>query len=135
MPRAPAAPVEFLDPNTWAANAPARAAFFGLQMLAPNIASLLTGQPAPALPNFPAMPGKVPSTDDPRIVGAIGEAANIGLNLLPLPAMGLSLGPGRGHSRTLAKSCAGGAASAAFTGKQKHLFVQSAGQSAASFQF
>jgi hypothetical protein len=65
-----------LDPNSWAANAPAQAAFSGLQMLAPNMASLLTGQPAPALPNFPAMPGKVPSTDDPRIVGAIGEAAN-----------------------------------------------------------
>jgi hypothetical protein len=95
MPRTSSAAGEFLDPSTWAANAPAQAASFGLQMVAPNLASLLTGQPAPALPNIPAMPGKVASTDDPRIAGAIGEAANIGVHLLPFPAMGFSLGTGR----------------------------------------
>src|SRR6266849_1643214 len=90
------APGEFLNPNSWASNAPGQAAWFGLQMLAPNIASLLTGQPPPALPNVPEMPGKVPSTDDPRIAGAVGEAANIGLNFLPLPGAGLAVDAGRG---------------------------------------
>jgi hypothetical protein len=94
MPRASSAPGEFLDPNTWAASAPAQVALFGLQMLAPNIASLMAGQPAPALPNFPETLGKLPSTEDPRIAGAIGEATNIGLSFLPLPGAGLAASRG-----------------------------------------
>jgi hypothetical protein len=89
------APGEFLSPNSWAANAPGDAAWFGLQTLAPNLASLLTGQSRPALPNLPETPGKVPSTNDPRIAGAVGEMANLGLNFLPLPAIGLAAGAGR----------------------------------------
>src|ERR1700737_595632 len=65
-------------------------------MLAPNIASLVTGQPPPALPNLPEMPGKAPATEDPRIAGAVGEAANLGLNFLPLPGAGLAVDAGRG---------------------------------------
>jgi hypothetical protein len=63
--------------------------------LAPNLTGLLTGQPAPPLPNLPSMPGKVPLTDDPRVAGAIGEAANIGIGLFPLPGVGPALGAGR----------------------------------------
>ena len=90
MPRVSSAPGAFLDPNKWAANAPAEAALFGLRMLAPNTASLLLGEPAPPSPNFPQMPGKIPSTSDPRIAGALGEVANLGVSLLPFPAAGLS---------------------------------------------
>jgi hypothetical protein len=63
-----------------------------LQMLAPNIASLLTGQPPPALPNIPKMPGKVPSTDDSRISGAMGEATQVGINFLPLGGQARAIG-------------------------------------------
>jgi hypothetical protein len=96
MPRVPSAPGAFLDPNTWAANAPAEAALFGLRMLAPNAVSLLAREPVPPLPNFPPTPGKVQSTADPRIDRAIGEAANIGMGLLPFPAASVSAGTGRG---------------------------------------
>lgn len=91
-------PGEFLNPNSWAANEPAQAIWFGANMLASNITSLLTGQPRPALPNVPEMTptGKIPSTDDPRIAGAMGEAVNIGLNFLPLPGAGLTVDAGRG---------------------------------------
>jgi hypothetical protein len=69
----------------------------GLRMLAPNAASLLTGEPAAPLPNFPQMPGKIPSTSDPRIAGAMGEFANIGINVLPIVAgAGAVAGVGRG---------------------------------------
>jgi hypothetical protein len=92
------APGEFLNPNSWAANVPGQALWWGANMLAPNITSLLTGQPRPALPDVPEMTptGKIPSTDDPRIAGAIGEALNIGLNFLPLPGVGLAIDAGRG---------------------------------------
>jgi hypothetical protein len=96
MPRVSSAPGAFLDPNTWAANATAEAALFGLRMLAPNAASLLASEPAQPMANFPATPGKIPSTSDPRIGGAIGAAANIGMSLLPFPVAGLSVGTGRG---------------------------------------
>jgi len=65
-------------------------------MLAPNTASLLSGEPSPPLPNFPATPRKIPSTSDPRIGGAIGEVTNVGMSLFPFPAAGLSAGTGRG---------------------------------------
>ena len=61
-------PGYFLNPNWWAMTVPTRgneiagAVWSGLQMLAPNTASLLSGEPAPPLPNLPATPGKVPST-------------------------------------------------------------------------
>ena len=105
MPRASPVPGEFLNPNSWAANAPGQAAWFGFQTLAPNIASLLTGQSPPALPNFPETPGKVPSTNDPRIGGAIVE----GLNFLPVPGMGLASGTGRGILGLLRREAASGA--------------------------
>jgi len=87
-------PGYFLNPNWWAMTMPgnesARAVWSGLQMLAPNTASLLSGEPAPPLPDLPATPGKVPSTDDPRIAGAMGEAANLGINFLPMPVAGIA---------------------------------------------
>ena len=94
-------PGYFLNPNWWAMTVPtrgneiARAVWSGLRMLAPNTASLLSGEPAPPLPNLPATPGKVPSTDDPRIAGAVGEAANSGINFLPMPGAGIA-SAGRG---------------------------------------
>lgn len=52
--------------------------------LLPNIVSLAKGEPAPPMANMPAEPGKVSSTDDPRIAGAVGEGANAAMNLAPL---------------------------------------------------
>jgi hypothetical protein len=47
---------------------------------------LIAGAPAPPLANVPEMTptGKTPSTDDPRIASAMGEAAQVGINFLPL---------------------------------------------------
>jgi len=92
------APGEFLIPNSWAANMPSQALWWGANMLAPNITSLLTGQPPPPLPNVPEMTptGKIPSTDDPRIAGAMSEALNTGLTFLPLPGGGLAVDAVRG---------------------------------------
>jgi hypothetical protein len=116
MPQAAPAPGEFLDPNSWARTAPGLAAWFGLRMLAPNIASLLTGQQPPALPSFPETPGKAPSTEDPRIAGAVGEAANIGLNFLPLPGAGLAVDAGRGMLGLIRRTMPEGAGSAVDAG-------------------
>jgi hypothetical protein len=55
----------------------------GANYVAPNALSLLTGDAAPPLPNVPEMPGKVPSTQDPRLFGAVAEAANVGQNFIP----------------------------------------------------
>jgi hypothetical protein len=96
------------NPNSSAVSAPAQAGF-GLQTLAPNIASLLTGQLPLALPNFPETPGKVPSTNDPRIGGAIVEA----LNFLPVPGMALASGTGRGILGLLRRAAASEAESLA----------------------
>lgn len=74
---------ELLDLGWWGANA-----------LAPNIASLAAGEAPPPIPNLPPTPGKVPSTDDPRIAGAMGEAANIGMALMPMPGAAAA-GPSR----------------------------------------
>lgn len=52
--------------------------------LMPNIVSLIRGEPSPPLANMPTDPGKVPSTDDPRIAGAVGEGANAAMNIAPL---------------------------------------------------
>jgi hypothetical protein len=89
------APGEFLNPNSWATNAPGDALWFGIQSLMPNLAGLMSGRPAPPMENFPATPAKIPSTNDPRIAGAVGEAANLGLNFLPVPGVGLAVGAGR----------------------------------------
>lgn len=56
--------------------------------LAPNITSLLRGEDAPPPAEMPSAPGKVPSTRDPREVGAIGEAVEGGLGALSLAAPG-----------------------------------------------
>jgi hypothetical protein len=69
--------------------------WWGVNAVAPNIASLAAGGAPPALPNLPATPGKVPTTDDPRIAGAMGEAANIGMALMPMPGAGVAAGAGR----------------------------------------
>lgn len=63
--------------------------------LLPNIMSLATGEKAPPLANMPSEPGKVPSTADPRVTGAMAEGANAITNLAPLAmpvggAMGLA---------------------------------------------
>jgi len=75
---------ELLDLGWWSVNA-----------VAPNIASLAAGEAPPALPNLPVTPGKVPTTDDPRIAGAMGEAANIGMALMPMPGAGTAAGVSR----------------------------------------
>jgi hypothetical protein len=116
MPQATPAPGELLNPNSWARTAPGQAAWFGLRMLAPNIASLLTGQPPPALPNLPEVPGKAPSTDDPRIAGAVGEAANLGMNFLPLPGAGLAVDAGRGILGLMRRAASEGAGTAVDAG-------------------
>lgn len=55
--------------------------------VAPNITSMATGEAAPPLQELPAAPGKVPSTNDPRVAGAMPEALNLGL--MALGPMGL----------------------------------------------
>src|SRR5438105_3102705 len=67
------------DPNAWLK----QLAGLGFHALAPHLASLAAGEPPPPLQNLPDTPRKVPPTDDPRIAGAMGEAANIGMSLLP----------------------------------------------------
>jgi hypothetical protein len=69
--------------------------WWGVNAVAPSITSLAGGEAPPALPNLPAPPGKVPTTDDPRIAGAMGEAANIGMALMSIPGVGVATGAGR----------------------------------------
>lgn len=57
----------------------------GARYMAPNALSMLLGENAPPLPNVPAMPGKVPPTDDPRGFGALAELTGIGENFIPGP--------------------------------------------------
>jgi hypothetical protein len=59
---------------------------------APNLTSLLMGEPAPPIANLPDTPGKVPSTDDPRFAGAATEIGYYGQNFLPVggPAAGVA---------------------------------------------
>jgi hypothetical protein len=58
----------------------------GARTIAPNLMGLITGEPAPPLANVPEMTptGKIPSTNDPRIAKGLGEAAQVGINFLPL---------------------------------------------------
>jgi hypothetical protein len=77
---------------------------------APNLYSLFSGAPQPQIPNIPqnpttgeAIPGKVPSTDDPRVPSAILEEANLAANAVPF-AIG-----GGGAAAPLARSAVGGA--------------------------
>ena len=63
-----------------AQNALALARFF-----APSLAEYLT-RPAPPIADLPSTPGKVPSTDDPRLSGAIYDAVNLATGLLPVSA-------------------------------------------------
>jgi hypothetical protein len=76
------------------AQALAQLGWRALHALAPNLTSLLAGEAPPPLPNVPEMTpsGKIPSTGDPRITGAIGEAANIGVNFMPVPGTGMNTG-------------------------------------------
>jgi hypothetical protein len=69
--------------------------WWGMNAVAPNIASLAAGEAPPPLPSLPATPGKIPTTDDPRIAGAMGEAANIGMTLMPMPGAGVAAGGSR----------------------------------------
>lgn len=68
--------------------------------LAPNIMSLISGQKAPPPAPMADQPGKTPSTDDPRVSGALAEGAEAGLGALTL------MGPGglaAGGARALAR--------------------------------
>lgn len=56
--------------------------------LAPNIMSLLGGEQAPPPAPLAEAPGKTPSTDDPRIAGALSEGAQGGIAALSM------MGPG-----------------------------------------
>jgi hypothetical protein len=58
----------------------------GARTIAPNLMGLIAGAPAPPLANVPEMTptGKIPSTDDPRLAKGLGEAAQAGINFLPL---------------------------------------------------
>lgn len=56
----------------------------GGNYIAPNIMSLMLGQPAPPLANM-SQHGKTPSTADPRGFGLLAEATNIGQNFIPGP--------------------------------------------------
>jgi hypothetical protein len=58
------------------------------RVVAPELTSLLSGEPRPPMENFPAIPGKIPSAEDPRLPGAAVELTG----LLPQPGAGLSLG-------------------------------------------
>ncbi len=71
---------------------------------APNLYGLFSGAPQPPLPNIPqnpatgeAIPGKVPSTSDPRVPSAILEEANLAANAVPF-AFG---GPAAGGARAV----------------------------------
>lgn len=83
---------------------------------APNLYSLFSGQQQPPLPNIPqnpvtgeAIPGKVPSTDDPRVPSAILEEANLAANAIPLVAGG---GPAASGARVLGGALREGASRA-----------------------
>lgn len=76
-------------------SAPAIAGRVGMaaaRSTAPDLTSLLSGEPAPPIENLPEQ-GKVPSTDDPRVPQAIGEMGEL--------ASG-AIGPGAGPKAALA---------------------------------
>lgn len=62
---------------------------FLMKAMAPNARSLMSGEPPPPMAPLPATPGKVPSTQDPRQMGAAIE----GLQNIPALA-----GPGAGEA-------------------------------------
>lgn len=59
--------------------------------VAPSLASLMLGRPAPPIASFPADPGKIPPVDDPRYTDALGELANIGVNFVGPPMKGAAM--------------------------------------------
>lgn len=75
----------FLGPS------PADLAASGARALAPQLYSIMAGQPAPPPPNLPDAPGKVPSWSDKRIPSAMMEAAE-GLSNFVGPGAGAKAG-------------------------------------------
>jgi hypothetical protein len=73
------------------------------QALAPNLMSLMAGEAARPIPDMPAMPGKIPSADDPRYGMAAAELADFA---------GMFAGPG-GPAKAAGTIGAGIAAKAA----------------------
>lgn len=68
------------------------------RMFAPNITSLMSGEPDPQQFSNTPLPsqGKVPSTDDPRHEGAINEAGMLAASLMPAGRMAMGAqGAGR----------------------------------------
>lgn len=83
---------------------------------APNLYDLFSGAPQPPLKNIPqnpmtgeAIPGKVPSTDDPRVPSAILEEANLAANAVPF-AFG---GPAASGAKAVGSALRTGASRAA----------------------
>jgi hypothetical protein len=56
------------------------------EQLYPSVTSLAKGEPARAIPNLPAQPGKVEGTDDPRLGAGLIEALDLASNLAPVKA-------------------------------------------------
>ncbi len=68
----------------------------------PNIMSLATGEAAPPPAAMPAAPGKVPSTQDPRINNALAEGANVAMNVAPALVPGGAIGTAARGAEALA---------------------------------